>query len=147
MWSTAFFTAVVRYVVVGVVTGALAGTVLGLLLTGSGGSAGSWVGVVVVFSVVIGAALSLPVAVAGAATGLALAVRWPQRRGLVLVGLLWCPVLLVGALVPLGAYPEERGRPQQLVALLVVEALVIACVTVTHRWVTASLVSGVPRRS
>jgi len=113
VWSSAFFAAVVRYVVVGVGTGALVGLVLGT-------SAGGYLDVVVLFGALVGAALSLPAAAVGAATGLVLAVRRPRSRWPVLAGLLWCPVLLVGWFAWLWMSLGGHGWPQQLTALLAV---------------------------
>ena len=149
VWSTAFFTAVVRYVAVGVGTGALVGVALvvlsSLLPTASGAGGGSFqsLGVVLLFSALVGAALSLPAAAVGAATGLVLALRRPRSRWLVLVGLLWCPVALAGWLAWLWMSLDAHGWPQQVTALLVVQAVVVAAVAVAQRWVTAPVIGGV----
>ncbi|MBF5083622.1 hypothetical protein [Quadrisphaera sp. INWT6] len=149
VWSTAFFTAVVRYVAVGVGTGALVGVALVVLSTllptasGAGGDGFQDLGVVLLFGALVGAALSLPAAAVGAATGLVLAVRRPRSRWLVLVGLLWCPVALVGWLAWLWMSLSLHGWAQQLTALLVVEAVVVAAVAVAQRWVTAPVAGEV----
>lgn len=142
VWSTAFFTAVARFVVVGVGTGALVGVVLGVLPTVLGAGSVEWLGVLVGCAAAVGAALGLPTAVVGAGTGLVVAARRPGARGLALVGLLWCPLALVGWSAWTWLSLGPSGWPWRLVGLLAAEAVVVVCVVMTRRWVTAPLSSG-----